>query len=235
MGERESKILRRAATVRRADALFKAMSTDYLLREQFITGPTEVLSEYLYGRQIDPEQAAAGNLLLYAVVANDDLRSWIHGYALLHRRNVPSGEEFAKDFAAAASKFGGDGMAAALAEVDQYKVKFDEDLLHFLFNIGLLSEDSAADGVRPAAGAGELIASTLTAITLTTLVTSTTGTGTGTGTNPFTRSPFTAGTVPMVAAPTVFGQFAPGYVMGTLDALTHYATGLRAAGALGGS
>ena len=37
----------RAATVRRIDALFQAMETDFLLREQFITGPSQILMDYL--------------------------------------------------------------------------------------------------------------------------------------------------------------------------------------------
>lgn len=235
MSDRASHVLRRAATVRRMDALFKAMSTDYLLREQFISAPTEVLSEYLYGRQIDGEQASASNLLIYAVVANGDLRSWLHGYALTHRGNVPSGEQFARDFAAAASQHGGDSVAQAIATATEHNVRFDEDLLHYILNIGVLSQDGGDARVRPPSGTDGLVASTLTGVTWSTYVTSSTGTGTGTGTDPFTRSPFTAGTHPtLVMTGDAFGQFGPGYVMGTLDALTDYATKLRGLGAFEG-
>jgi len=39
----------RAAVLRRFDALFRAMSQDFLLREQFVTDPAQIASEYVYG------------------------------------------------------------------------------------------------------------------------------------------------------------------------------------------
>ena len=67
----------RVATVTRLDALFRAMSTDFLLREQFVTNPMQVLTEYVYGIQLPSDQAALSNQLLYAVVSSQSMRVWL--------------------------------------------------------------------------------------------------------------------------------------------------------------
>lgn len=61
LGEHRSAVMSRAATVRRIETLFQAMETDLLLREQFITGPSQVLTEYLVGPSVSREQWRKGN------------------------------------------------------------------------------------------------------------------------------------------------------------------------------
>ena len=57
--------VRAAATLaRRADALFRTFSTDYLLREQFVTDPAGIASEYLRGERLDAATADGVNQLL---------------------------------------------------------------------------------------------------------------------------------------------------------------------------
>src|SRR3954447_13483242 len=59
--------------VRRLDSLFRAMATDYLLREQFVTGPSTLIYDYVYGVQLSPEQASVSDQLIYSVMANRPL------------------------------------------------------------------------------------------------------------------------------------------------------------------
>ena len=45
---------------RRADALFKTLATDYLLREQFVTDPAQILSDYLFGQHLPAASVRRG-------------------------------------------------------------------------------------------------------------------------------------------------------------------------------
>ena len=56
--------------VRRLDSLFRAMATDYLLREQFVTGPSTLIYNYVYGIHLSAEQASVSDQLIYSVMAN---------------------------------------------------------------------------------------------------------------------------------------------------------------------
>jgi hypothetical protein len=222
----ESPILRRTATVRRVDALFQAMSNDFLLRQQFITNPTHVLSEYVYGTavQISPQQASASNQLIYAVLSDRNLLTWLHGYAAEHRGDVPSGAQFAKDFAQAIADHAGRHVTIALirSSVEGYGlVTFDEDLLHFFFNLGALVDregDDELDDEAPSEAESKqkvFATGTCTAITWKTWL--------------ITRPQAEVDERFSVGQPT---EFAPRYVMVTLDELSTYAAGLRNSGAL---
>ena len=72
----EPRSLRSAAVERRAFALFGAMSTDFLLREQFVTDPSQVWSEYVHGAGLPPERASVVNQFVYSVMANPALVRW---------------------------------------------------------------------------------------------------------------------------------------------------------------
>jgi hypothetical protein len=61
---REASIIHRVAFARRLDG-FPATSTDFLLREQFITDPTKITSDYLYGES-ESAQRASINQLVYS-------------------------------------------------------------------------------------------------------------------------------------------------------------------------
>jgi hypothetical protein len=66
-------LLQAAGLTRRNDALFKAMASDFLLREQFASEPTQVLAEFIRREQPDPEQAAVVDQFVFAVMADQAL------------------------------------------------------------------------------------------------------------------------------------------------------------------
>ena len=74
----QSPVLRRAAAVPRVDALFGTVSHDHMLRQQFKTNPVGVLSEYVSGLHIPAEQTATSNQLIYSVLSDSNLLSWLH-------------------------------------------------------------------------------------------------------------------------------------------------------------
>ncbi|MFL6139740.1 MAG: hypothetical protein ACJ74O_18355 [Frankiaceae bacterium] len=98
---------------RRIQALFRASASDYLLREQFVTDPAQLLSEYVSGQRLDPDAAAAANHLVYAMVSNPRLLGWLQTYAS-RSAEVPSGDEFAQDFARALSRDGDEQTLLAI-------------------------------------------------------------------------------------------------------------------------
>jgi hypothetical protein len=220
----QSPTLRRANAVRRTDALFQAMSQDYLLRQQFITNPVSVLSEYVYGTPIPAERAAASNQLIYAVLAERDLLSWLHVYASDHRNDVPSGRKFLTDISSAIVDYGGRHAVMALIRSSvegNSLVEFDEDLLHYFFNLGVLvagaEEQAAADteAADDAEGLDVRYPATCTAITWKTWL--------------ITRPSME---VDERFSANQLSEFAPRYVMVTLDELAGYAAALRRSGAL---
>ena len=83
--------IQRAAIVRRVDALFRAMSSDFLLREQFVTDPAQILSEYVYSRKLPPDETAPINHLIYSVMSNRGLVNWLRDRAFQPRSQMQSG------------------------------------------------------------------------------------------------------------------------------------------------
>ena len=90
---------------RRVEALFKALASDYLLREQFVTDPSQILTEYVRGKRLDSTAAAAANHLVYAVVSNPGLYRWLSSYARTSGDEV-SQDQFLRDFARALAREG---------------------------------------------------------------------------------------------------------------------------------
>jgi hypothetical protein len=89
------------AVIRRTTALFKSMSADFLLREQFVTDPSQVLYEYVCNARLDPEKASASNRLIFSVMSSMPLLRWLRHYVRHHRSNPPSRQRLLKDFASA--------------------------------------------------------------------------------------------------------------------------------------
>ena len=89
----------------RVEALFKALASDYLLREQFVTDPAQILTEYVRGKGLEPEAAAAANHLVYAVVSNPGLYRWLSSYGSQGSGAVDE-DEFLRDFARALARDG---------------------------------------------------------------------------------------------------------------------------------
>jgi hypothetical protein len=244
MNGRQSRIMARAGTVRRIDALFRAMQTDFLLREQFITDPAQILTEYLGGTRISPEQSVVTNQLIYAVFANKKLLRWFQDYAHRHIDDVPTTELFLADFCAAAVDHDGRAVVAALAAgcaAGTGVHGLSDDLLHYFINLHAAqvlsgeevpeeadAEDEADHDSIAVVRHDEAAGSTLTAVTWTTY---TTGTGTGTGTGVATRSPFTAVQLRSADDEVAIAPFIPRYAADTLNALARYAAQLQERGA----
>jgi hypothetical protein len=114
---------------RRVEALFKALSTDFLLREQFVTDPAQILNEYVSGKRLKPDEAAAANHLLYAVVSNPKLLAWLQSYARSNAE-VPTGDDFTRDFAKALTRDGDEQTLIAVMrggneKKDLFRVQVD--------------------------------------------------------------------------------------------------------------
>ena len=92
-------VLARTKSARRTNALYQALSNDFLLREQFITDPASILSEYVGAIPLAGEHSSSANQLLYAVVSNRAMLAWLRDRADLkpdEGRSRPLGSEFAR-------------------------------------------------------------------------------------------------------------------------------------------
>ncbi len=136
--------IRRTASLRRVDSLFKAMSSDFLLREQFVTEPTQMLSEYVNSAKVSAEQADVSDQFLYAVMSSPPLLTWLRDYSLKAGGKTPTREQFVHDVlnAAVAARattvvialaratverqdiLSGNGVAAAILELIAYGGRF---------------------------------------------------------------------------------------------------------------
>jgi len=220
--QREPLILRRAATTRRVDALFKAMSTDFLLREQFITDPSQIMSEYVHGTSLSPEKASISNQLLYSVMSNPRLLGWLRDYAIKYGGNPPSRGQFAIDFGRAVADSGGHHVILALLRNSVEKeaaVGFDEVLLPLIF--GIFTGGGLVAGTEMSTGTGGTEMSTGNIFASGTEMSTGGGTEMSTGTG---GTEMSTGNRP--------GLGVSRHALVTLEALAIYATQLRQAGAL---
>jgi hypothetical protein len=148
---RESRSLRSAANARRALALFRAMSADYLLREQFVTDPAQIWSEYVHGSSLPPQRASVVNQLVYAVMSNPGLVRWLADYAI-RRTERPSREQFLLDFGRGAVENEGRHVLYALARAvseNEAVLPIDESILDLLFGSRVV-EGPVGETERPA-------------------------------------------------------------------------------------
>jgi hypothetical protein len=112
--EREPLILRRRDISGRIEEIFEIMNTDAELREQFVTDPAQVLSTYVKGAELPPQQASAANQLVYSVMSNPRLLDWFSSYAQEHAGEAPSRHQFMTDFSQAVIEHGGDHVVLSL-------------------------------------------------------------------------------------------------------------------------
>src|SRR5215211_913119 len=101
-------------TARRTRALFQALSSDFLLREQFVTDPAGILSEYVHGKSLPSEAATAANQLLYAVVSNPAMLRWLRQQPNTVWNGGVSNGSLAADFAVAVTRHGDEAIIASL-------------------------------------------------------------------------------------------------------------------------
>ncbi|MGW2838872.1 hypothetical protein ACWCWD_13855 [Streptomyces sp. NPDC001493] len=138
MSAHRSTVMSRAAAVRRIDALFQTMETDFLLREQFITGPTQILTEYLGNPSVTPEQTALTDRLVYAVFASPKLLGWFQEYVHRHADEVPTQGQFLTAFCEATVAHDGQDVVAALLEgcaAETGLAGLTDDLLYYFVNL----------------------------------------------------------------------------------------------------
>ncbi len=103
-----------AAAARRVDALFKAMASDFLLREQFVTDPAQILAEYVRGERLDPRRAEDANRLVHAVMSHPDLVRWIRDAARRPREARADPGTVLADFGRAVVDTGASHVVTAL-------------------------------------------------------------------------------------------------------------------------
>jgi hypothetical protein len=116
----------------RTEALFRAISTDTLLREQFVTDPAQIMSDYLFTERPSEEAIDASNQLIYAVMSSQRLRNWAIGYGAKLNGATPSRDAFALEFAHAIAHSGDE--LAAVAVIRGAADKSD----HFILQADLL-------------------------------------------------------------------------------------------------
>jgi hypothetical protein len=216
-------VLKVAAATRRVDALFRATATDFLLREQFVTDPAQVLSEYVRGSSLPPERALVTNQLLYSVLSNRPLLVWLRNYTARHHGRPPARQQILADFSRAVVAQGGHHVVTALirSSVEQEAVVglFDESLVHLLFDGSIFADDDGTggqEGTGPGTGGTDE------------------GTDSGTEMTPGTDDGTDSGTEQSTGTSTEksgSGFFGSKYVL-TLNALVQYANQLKQTGAL---
>ncbi|MFF3889996.1 hypothetical protein [Streptomyces sp. NPDC001914] len=209
----------RAATVRRIDALFRAMETDFLLREQFITGPSQILMDYLAGPSVSDEEAALTDRLIYSVFASPKLLQWFEEYVRLHRDEVPTGGQFLADFCEATVSHGAREVVATLMHgcaADTGLYGLTDDLLHYFVNLHVAQTIAAQrDGGQEAQAAADQENVGIQAR----------------GTTPFVTNITWTTYVHVQAeddAQAFSAQFVPAYASVTLNGLARYAVELQA-------
>jgi len=142
-------------SIRRLDSLFRAMATDYLLREQFVTGPSSVIFEYVYGIHLSPQQAQVSDQLIYAVMSSRRLLEWLYDRAseALEVDVSDARNAYANQFARGVVEQGSHQVLVAMlrsSSEGQHPVGLDEILLAVLTPslkpVGPPSEGGGGDG-----------------------------------------------------------------------------------------
>ncbi|GIF94138.1 hypothetical protein [Catellatospora chokoriensis] len=218
---------------RRVDALFKAMSSDFLLREQFVTDPAQVFYEYVDGERPSAEVTQAANQLTYAVLSHPPLLQWLRDYASGHP-DMPPEDVFAKDFSRAVARHGDDEVVLALVRgggqrEDTFRAQ--SALLKAIISAvgsgrGVFAGTEMSPGggteMSPGTGGTEMSPGVLAAGG---------GVFAGTEMSPGGGTEMSPGTGGTEMSPGVARMVSPD-VQVTLDALTQFAKQMRASGAL---
>ncbi len=124
--------------VRRTQALFDAMSGDHLFREQFVTDPAQVYTEYAHGASLDRHRADVINQFLYAVLACDDLLQWLIDYRKECQGIPPSDAELATRFTRAVVDNNAHHVALALTRASSERepiFPFDPAIKDVVFGV----------------------------------------------------------------------------------------------------
>ncbi len=144
-------------SMRRLDSLFRAMATDYLLREQFVTSPSSVIFDYVYGVQLARPQAEVSDQLIYAVMSSRRLLEWLH-----ERGFQPSGSSsrnaYASQFARGVVEHGAPQVVMAMMKstmVGQQPVGLDEVLMAMFHDRLVAAREPVEEGGGGGGGGGD--------------------------------------------------------------------------------
>ena len=181
--------LKGAGVSRRAEALFRTMGSDYLLREQFVTDPVDIYFEYVHGRKPPPEQSAATSHLIYAVLSSRPMLQWFHDRLAKSHAQQPAREAFVQEFGRAAARKGAEPVTSALLHAALHGDKvlgFSDDFPFFLLDGGILAKgfvcgDVSVTPLGPATDTGTTTPATDTGPTQRATDTGTTQPSTDTG------------------------------------------------------
>jgi hypothetical protein len=99
-----ARLLTESKVAWRTHAMFKAMSNDYLLREQFATDPIQIFCDYVFADRASDFDVESANQLIFAVFSSPPLRRWISTYARRLGGKSPSRHAFASQFADAVTE-----------------------------------------------------------------------------------------------------------------------------------
>jgi hypothetical protein len=138
----------RLALQRRLDALFRALASDFLLREQFVTDPSQVTAEYVMGKRIAPENAAALNHLIYSTLSSQRMIQWCRRYAIAQTRaDKINHRQFIRDFSHAAAHSGASQVVEGLATLalSPSAIRLEDAWLQVIFGPWLRGEDGTGD------------------------------------------------------------------------------------------
>jgi hypothetical protein len=145
------------AIMHRLDALFRAVASDYLLREQFVTGPSSVILEYVYGSTLAPGQASVSDQLIYAVMSSRPLLEWIHEHSLKYD-NSSTRNSYAELFARGVVERGAHRVVVAMMRSfteGQHPVGLDEVLTAFVHHLHVPTPVLSGDGNRGGGAGGK--------------------------------------------------------------------------------
>jgi hypothetical protein len=144
--------------MRRAEALFKTMTTDFLLREQFVTDPVTIFYEYVHRTKLPPEQADASNNLMFAFFSSRPLLLWFHDNLKKTLHHPLSHQAFRHQFIRAVTVHRADLVVMALlhSSLHGYSLRgFADDLPFFvptnsIIERGMLGRDGRVSSVGSA-------------------------------------------------------------------------------------
>jgi hypothetical protein len=224
-----------AAVARRVEALFRAMAGDFLLREQFVTDPVQIVSEYVHGARLSPETASVNNQLLYSVMSNPRLLDWVRRYVVRHHSKSPTPQQAAIDFSNAVIASGAHDVVLALIRSTTEKqplLAFRRPFLSYVFGPANPFTGRSPFGdntdIGPTTQTTDTGPTTQTTDTGPTTQTTDTGPTTQTtDTGPTTQTTDTGPTTQTDNMPQFGGLFDRGYVAVSLLALARFSVELK--------
>jgi hypothetical protein len=137
----------------RTHAMFRAMSADYLLREQFATDPIQIFCDYVFADRASGLETETANQLIFSVFSNPHLRRWMGTYSRQLGGRSPSRHVFASQFASAVAASRDPLAALALvrgASADHNIFELQADFFRAV--LAAMGRGSAASGTEMSPG-----------------------------------------------------------------------------------